>query len=92
MDNINKKHMTFWYYDNNHNPVYKVKKIYNREHDALMAAFNINIKPDTIRKIIVYKCPICNKWHLGHNNTILDDKEKKKIRERFNYLIKNKML
>ena len=90
--NANSKHMTFWYYDKDHNPVYKSKKAYNSEHDALIAAFNINIRPETIKKIVAYKCPVCNKWHLGHNNTILSTYEKNKIKERFKFLLKNKMI
>lgn len=89
---VNYKHMTFWYYDENHNPVYKVKKAFDSERDALIAAFNINIRPETIRKIIPYKCPVCNKWHLGHNHTMLNNTEKLKIKNRLNFLIKNKLI
>jgi len=54
----------------------KPKRGYDTEFDALYAARRLNSSEYSIHKIIVYKCSKCNKYHLGHNNTILTNEDK----------------
>lgn len=58
------------------------KKGYDTEMDALTTARFINSKPNTIHKMVAYKCDKCGKWHIGSNNTVLTNEEKEKILEK----------
>lgn len=58
----------------------KVKKGYDTEFDALYAARKINSDVYSIHKMVVYKCSKCDKYHLGHNNTVLTDEDREKAR------------
>ena len=69
---------TFAYYDANGEKVYKPKKKYETETEALKAAYRVNSSEKTITKVAAYKCAVCGKWHLGRTCHILtlEDKEK----------------
>lgn len=66
----------------------KPKKSYNDDKDAIAAARRINAYGRSIHKMVAYKCNECGKWHVGHNYTILTDKEKKRCQD----MIKNEHL
>ena len=79
------KHWTVEAYNLDGSKRYKVKKSYETELKAQKICFEINLKPETIHKLVSYKCPICGKWHIGHhNNKVLDDKDKENIKKRYN--------
>ena len=82
-------------YDNKHRTVegynldgskrYKAKKSFDTELKAQETGFKLNIKPETIHKLVAYKCSICHKWHIGHHgNKTLDEKTKLKIQKQYN--------
>lgn len=58
------------------------KKSYDTEKEALSVARFLNLQPNIIHKMIVYKCIKCGKWHIGHNGSILTEEERNKIREK----------
>lgn len=68
------------------------KKCYATEMDALTTARFINCQPNTIHKMVAYKCDKCGKWHIGSNNTVITEeireKNRKKLKET-KYFIKN---
>lgn len=78
------KHWTVEGYNLDGSKRYKVKKSFDTELKAQETCFKLNIKSETIHKLVSYKCPICGKWHIGHhNNKVLDNKEKEKIRKKY---------
>ena len=79
-----KKHWTLEGFTADGSRTYKVKRSFDTELRAQYECFKRNIKPEAIHKLVAYKCPVCHKWHIGHNNTILEDKDKKKIQKQFN--------
>lgn len=58
------------------------KKSFDTEQEALKVARFLNTRDNIIHKMVAYKCVKCGKWHVGSNNTVLDDKERKKNREK----------
>lgn len=85
----NKSHWMILTYNPDGTPNHlKPKKAYNIDKDAIAAARRINAYGNNIHKMVVYKCSECGKWHIGHNYTILTDKEKKHYQE----MIKNEKL
>lgn len=84
MMEYDKKHWTVEGFSINGSRTYKVKKSYETELKAQKICFEINLKPETIHKLITYKCPVCGKWHIGHHNDkVLDDEEKTKIQKKY---------
>ena len=62
---------------------YVPKKGYS-ELRAQEMCFFINMKPDTIHKLVCYKCKICGQWHLGHHGgKEMDNDEKEKIKKQY---------
>ena len=59
----------------------KAKKAYDNDKDAISAARRINAFGHDIHKMTTYKCNFCGKWHVGHNHTILTNKEKKRCQD-----------
>lgn len=81
-------HFTLLCFDpHTHKPVLKAKRGYEKEKDAVLEAMRINIKPQSFRRIVAYKCKVCGKWHLGHNKSLLDDTDKEKIKKKYNMMI-----
>ena len=81
----NKKHWTPEGFTADGSRTYKVKKSYETELRAQKICFEINLKPETIHKLVAYKCPVCNKWHIGHHaSKYLDEKDKIKIQKQYN--------
>lgn len=77
------EHLTIYAYDNNGNALYKPKRGYNTENEALMVCYRYNIQDYTIHKAVTYKCSVCGKWHIGHHTTILNLEDKQKIKTKF---------
>ena len=64
------------------NGVLEKKKSFDTEQDALRMARFLNTKDNIIHKMVAYKCAKCGKWHVGSNNTVLDEAERKKNKEK----------
>lgn len=64
------------------NRVLEEKKSFDTEQDALRMARFLNTKDNIIHKMVAYKCAKCGKWHVGSNNTVLDEAERRKNKEK----------
>ena len=53
----------------------KEKIAYNSDKDAIEKARLMNLYPNTIHKVVAYKCSVCGKWHVGRSNKVLTDKD-----------------
>ena len=81
----NKEHWTPEGYTLDGQRTYRAKRSFDTELKAQKICFELNLKPETIHKLISYKCSVCGKWHIGHHSSkILDDKEKVKIQKKYN--------
>ena len=69
---------TFQGYDEQLNKVYKPKKAFDTQDEAIEVAKFINSRDNVIHKVVPYRCKICNKYHLGRNGKILKEKERQK--------------
>lgn len=65
--------------------IFKPKKKFTTDNDAIEAARIKNADPFTIHKLVAYKCKSCNFWHIGRTNKVITDKE----REKYQRLLKN---
>ena len=80
----NNKHWTVEGFALDGSRTYKAKRSFDTEIRAQQECFKLNLKPESIHKLVSYKCPICGKWHIGHHNDkVLDDKEKEKIQKKY---------
>lgn len=70
--------MTLERYDENMNPVYKPKRAFDTQDEAIEVAKFINAQDHVIHKVVPYRCKACGKYHLGRNGKILKDKERQK--------------
>lgn len=85
MEGYDKKHWTMEGFNKDGSKTYKAKCAFDNELKAQQKCFELNLRSDTIHKLVVYKCPICHAWHIGHhNNKIIDNKEKQKISQQYN--------
>lgn len=71
-------------YDEQHNPVYKPKRAFDTQDEAIEVAKFINSQDHVIHKVVPYRCKNCNKYHLGRNGKILKDKERQKHKNQIN--------
>lgn len=81
-----KRHWTANGFDSEGNRLYREKRIYETEREAVLTCFRINLNEgDTknIHKVAAYKCPVCFKWHIGHTSAVLDTKTRRKIAEQY---------
>jgi ribosomal protein L32 len=77
-------HYTIYAYDSERKPLYKAKKGFLTEIEAVLRCFQINLAHHSIHKVVAYKCGKCGKWHIGHhNNIVLTEEERQKIRVKF---------
>lgn len=84
MEEYTKEHWTVEGFTLDGSKTYRAKKSYT-ELKAQEICFKLNLKPETIHKLVSYKCSICGNWHIGHHNDkILNDKEKAKIKKKYN--------
>ena len=58
------------------------KKAYDDERSAVSAAKKINAYGHDIHKMVAYKCCKCDKWHIGHNYTVMTDRRRETEREK----------
>jgi len=77
---------TLMKYDDDHNPIYKPKKAFNTQDDAIEFAKFVNSQDHVIHKVVPYKCNICKKWHLGRNGKELKENERQKHKLQIKYL------
>ena len=61
----------------------KPKIKFNSEYDAVIRCYEMNIRDGQVHKMVTYKCPVCQKWHIGNSHKILTDEERDKIREKY---------
>ena len=71
-------------YDEQGNPVYKPKKAFITQDEAIEVAKFINSQDNVIHKVVPYKCNVCHKYHLGRNGKELKDKERQKHKKQIN--------
>jgi len=72
-------------FNENGDPIFRLKKKYETLDDAIEAAKNINSKDTIIHKVVAYKCPKCYKYHIGRNGKELKEKERNKLKKRKKY-------
>ncbi len=65
-------------YDENLQPVYKPKRVFNTQDEAIEVAKFINAQDHVIHKVVPYRCKVCKKYHLGRNGKELKEKEREK--------------
>ena len=58
------------------------KKSYDSEKEAIAAANRINAYGNDIHKMVAYKCSKCDKWHVGHNYTVMTDERREEAKEK----------
>ena len=72
--NNRRKHFTSYMVDGK---VFIKEKVgYSTDKEAIERARVMNCRKDTIHKLVVYKCPICQKWHIGRSKKVLTEKER----------------
>jgi hypothetical protein len=76
----NRQHYKVESIDSELNMKYVPKKAYDTELKAQEMCFFLNLQPTSITKMVAYKCPVCQKWHIGHGGKIIDANEREKIR------------
>lgn len=76
----NKQCKTFSHMDINGEKVMKNKQKYDTDKEAIEEARKLNCLPETIHKVVAYKCITCGKWHIGRTSKVLTEKEKEHYR------------
>ena len=64
------------------------KRSFDNENEAIEVARFLNTKENANYKIVVYKCDLCGKWHIGHNGKKLFNDDKNKYKEKLHIFIK----
>jgi 3-phosphoglycerate kinase len=70
---------TLSHYNERKGPVYKKKVKYPTHDKAVEAAKRINMKPQQIKKVITYKCPVCHTYHIGRSKNDITPKYRNKL-------------
>ena len=74
-----RKHFTSYMVDGK---VFTKEKIgYSSDKEAIEMARVMNCREDTIHKLVAYKCPVCQKWHIGRSRKVLTEKEREHYRK-----------
>jgi hypothetical protein len=68
----NKQCSTFSHINENGEKVYKPKKQFETDKEAITEAKRLNSLPQTIHKVVAYKCKTCFKWHVGRTFKVID--------------------
>jgi hypothetical protein len=71
-------------YDKNLQPVYKPKRAFDTQDEAIEVAKYVNSQDHVIHKVVPYRCKVCNKYHLGRNGKELKEKERQKHKNQIN--------
>lgn len=71
----------FAYIGSDGNPVYKSKKVFVSDKEAIEFAKQMNKRNiyHLIHKQIAYKCDKCGCWHVGRSKVSISDKNRIKI-------------
>lgn len=77
-------------YDEQHNPVYRPKKSWDTQDEAIKVAKFINSRDHVIHKVVPYRCKVCKKYHLGRNGKELKEKERQKHKNQISNKFKTK--
>ena len=56
---------------------------YNTESEAVIRCYEMNMKNGQVHKMMTYKCPVCQKWHIGNSHRVLTQDDKDKIRKKY---------
>jgi hypothetical protein len=67
-------------YDKDGNPILKDKIKYDTHDKAVKACKTQNIRESRIKKLVTYKCKVCNKYHIGRNGKNIKAKYRRKLR------------
>jgi hypothetical protein len=59
--------------------IFKPKKAYETNEEAIAVAKIQNLYPNAIHKVVPYRCTVCLKFHLGRNGKLLTEKDKKRL-------------
>lgn len=72
----------FAYYGSDGEPIYKNKKAFKTDSEAIAYAKEMNKRniDKIIRKLVAYKCDKCHMWHVGRSYATLSEKERLKIK------------
>lgn len=62
--------------------VEKPKRRYSTLKDAFSASCLINTDYKTIHEVVPYKCKTCGGYHIGRTPYVLDEKDKRYIKEK----------
>lgn len=80
---LKRKHFVIDYIDANGNKNYREKRKFETEKEALKQARIRNLYSDTLHKYMAYKCPVCQKLHIGKGTkTKLTQEDRDKIRKK----------
>ena len=52
----------------------KPKKKFETLEEAIKECVRVNNKPQTIHKVVSYKCKTCHKFHIGRNGKLIKNK------------------
>jgi len=73
--------------------VFTKEKIgYLTDKEAIERARVMNCREHTIHKLVAYKCPICQKWHVGRSRKVLTEKEREHYRKAYTDIEQSKKL
>ena len=59
----------------------KEKIGYSTDKEAIEMARVMNCREHVIHKLVAYKCPICQKWHVGRSWKVLTEKDREHYRK-----------
>ncbi len=59
----------------------KEKVGYFTDKEAIERARVMNCCDNVIHKLVAYKCPICQKWHVGRSKKVLTEKDREHYRK-----------
>ena len=68
-------------YDENHEPILKLKNKYATLDIAIRYAKRYNLNTTQNLKLVAYKCTVCHQYHIGRGKTVITDKYRKKLKK-----------
>ena len=68
-------------YDENHEPILKLKNKFGSLDIAIRHAKRANIKTTQNYKLVAYKCTVCHQYHIGRGKTVITEKYRKKLKK-----------
>jgi len=61
--------------------VWKPKKVFNTQDEAIEAAKALNSLDHRINKVVPYRCKVCHKYHLGRNGKKIKEKDRERLKK-----------